>query len=114
MRTGTTSITNRNYRAMRTCIACKTPAEKNDLIRIVRTVQGELDIDNTGKLPGRGAYLCENVGCWESGFVPVSLQESLNLVNPPSDIEFSILTKKARDIILKSLETRRVRQNDRN
>ncbi len=103
MRTRTASIRGRNLSTMRTCIACRTPAQKNSLIRIVRTVQGELDIDNNGKLPGRGAYLCENVSCWENGFIPVSLQESLHLVNPPSKTEFNLLTKKARDIILESL-----------
>lgn len=109
MRAKTASITDKNLPTIRTCIACRTSTEKDSLIRIVRTVKGELDIDNSGKLPGRGAYLCKNVDCWENGFIPVSLQESLNLINPPSEKEFNILTKKARDIILESLAKKKVR-----
>lgn len=47
----------------RTCIGCNTSKNKNELIRIVRTVDGEIIVDKTGKVNGRGAYICNNVEC---------------------------------------------------
>ena len=37
---------------------------KKELIRIVKSAQGEIKLDKTGKLPGRGAYICHNVDCF--------------------------------------------------
>jgi predicted RNA-binding protein YlxR (DUF448 family) len=48
----------------RTCVACRTAREKRDLVRIVRTPTGEMKIDETGRLAGRGAYLCRDAACW--------------------------------------------------
>lgn len=42
---------------MRTCVVTKEKCEKRDLIRVVRTPEGKIEIDNTGKMNGRGAYL---------------------------------------------------------
>ena len=47
----------------RTCIGCNTQKLKNDLIRIVKNAKGEVKLDKTGKLPGRGAYICDNIEC---------------------------------------------------
>ena len=49
----------------RSCIGCNTKKEKRDLIRIVKNKQGEINIDKTGKMPGRGAYICDNISCLE-------------------------------------------------
>ena len=46
------------------------------MVRIVRTTEG-IQVDRTGKLPGRGAYLHENRSCWEYG-LKASLARSLN------------------------------------
>ena len=48
---------------MRMCVACREMRAKKDLMRIVRTGEGELKLDLTGKLSGRGAYLCRNEAC---------------------------------------------------
>lgn len=48
----------------RTCIACRQIAGKRAFIRLVRTDQG-VEIDSTGKAPGRGAYLHPERRCWE-------------------------------------------------
>lgn len=48
----------------RTCIGCHRASSKRQLVRIVRTTSGEIAIDPTGKLAGRGAYLCANRPCW--------------------------------------------------
>lgn len=49
----------------RTCLGCNAKKEKKELIRIVKNKDGEINLDKTGKLPGRGAYICDNVTCLE-------------------------------------------------
>jgi predicted RNA-binding protein YlxR (DUF448 family) len=51
----------------RTCIACRRVRPKWELVRIVRTPQGTVEIDPRGKESGRGAYVCKNQSCWEIG-----------------------------------------------
>ena len=46
------------YVPLRRCMACNEQKEKKDLIRIVRSKEGVLDIDLTGKKNGRGGYIC--------------------------------------------------------
>jgi uncharacterized protein len=50
----------------RTCIACRKTGVKRELVRLVCTPEGEVEIDLTGKKEGRGAYLCPVTSCWES------------------------------------------------
>lgn len=50
----------------RTCIGCREVLPKRSLIRIVRTPNG-IQIDPTGKIAGRGAYLHNKHSCWEEG-----------------------------------------------
>lgn len=50
----------------RTCVGCRETLAKRSLIRIVRTPQGA-QVDPTGKLAGRGAYLHDRLSCWERG-----------------------------------------------
>jgi len=53
---------------MRQCISCREKKTKQELFRIVRTPEGNIvaDMDTRGKLPGRGAYLCKNLVCFEN------------------------------------------------
>lgn len=48
---------------LRMCSGCGVMKPKKELIRIVRSAEGEISIDLTGKKPGRGAYLCGDAGC---------------------------------------------------
>ncbi len=50
---------------LRTCISCRESKEKRELVRIVKTPEGEYVLDLTGKLNGRGAYCCRNRECFE-------------------------------------------------
>lgn len=50
---------------MRTCIACKSVKDKKELIRIVRTKEGVTELDPTGRKNGRGAYICNNINCFD-------------------------------------------------
>ncbi len=49
---------------MRTCIGCRNVRPKNEMIRIVRTKDGLVEPDITGKAEGRGAYVCKNAECF--------------------------------------------------
>ncbi|MBQ5889562.1 MAG: YlxR family protein [Clostridia bacterium] len=48
---------------MRMCVGCGEMKEKRELIRIVKSSEGEISLDKTGKKNGRGAYICPNVDC---------------------------------------------------
>lgn len=49
----------------RTCMACNEQKEKQELLRIVRSKEGVIEVDLTGKKSGRGAYICKNLECLE-------------------------------------------------
>jgi len=49
----------------RTCMGCNEKKNKTDLIRIVKNSVGEINIDRTGKMQGRGAYICDDIACLE-------------------------------------------------
>lgn len=49
----------------RTCMGCNEKKDKKDLIRVVKSSDGEINIDKSGKMPGRGAYICDNIECLE-------------------------------------------------
>ena len=49
----------------RTCIACREVKTKKELVRLVRLADGTIELDETGKTNGRGAYICRKAACWE-------------------------------------------------
>lgn len=50
---------------LRMCLGCQEMKPKKELIRVVRNKEGEISVDFTGKKPGRGAYICRSVPCFE-------------------------------------------------
>ncbi len=48
---------------LRMCIACRELMPKQEMLRVVRNGEGEIKLDFSGKLPGRGAYLCNKEEC---------------------------------------------------
>lgn len=48
---------------MRMCIACREMKPKKEMLRVVKNADGEIAVDTTGKLPGRGAYICNGEAC---------------------------------------------------
>ena len=48
---------------LRKCIACNEHKTKDQLIKVVKNKSGEINIDTSGKLNGRGAYICDNLEC---------------------------------------------------
>ena len=49
----------------RTCMGCNVKKPKKEFIRIVKSKDNEINIDRTGKMPGRGAYICDDIECLE-------------------------------------------------
>ena len=48
---------------VRLCVGCQEPHNKREMIRIVKSPEGEFSVDFTGKKSGRGAYICKNIEC---------------------------------------------------
>ena len=69
----------------RTCVACKQVRPKRELIRIVRTPAGHVELDATGKKSGRGAYLCASAECWQAGLKRGLLPRALKIDSIPQD-----------------------------
>ena len=69
----------------RTCVGCRTVMPKRQLIRIVRSPEG-VQVDQTGKLAGRGAYLHNQRSCWEKG-LKGALARALKVELTPGDRE---------------------------
>ncbi|MCD8006621.1 MAG: YlxR family protein [Oscillospiraceae bacterium] len=67
---------------IRTCLGCGEPKEKKSLVRIVRTPEGEILVDPTGKKSGRGAYICPKSECLEKARKRRSLERSLECEIP--------------------------------
>ena len=53
---------------LRMCTGCMEMKPKKELIRVVKTPEGEVTVDLTGKKSGRGAYICRNIECLEKAF----------------------------------------------
>lgn len=50
---------------MRRCLGCMESKPKKELFRVVKTAEGEIVLDMTGKKNGRGAYICKSTSCLE-------------------------------------------------
>ena len=77
----------RKHVAMRTCAGCGAKDDKRQLVRIVRTAGGGIEVDDAGKKPGRGAYLCRRLSCWERGIAKDRLGHALHGPLSPADGE---------------------------
>lgn len=73
---------------MRMCVACREMRAKKDLMRVVRTEDG-LKLDRTGKLNGRGAYLCCDEACLRKAIKTRALERALEA--PASEALFAVL-----------------------
>lgn len=62
----------------RMCVACREKTAKRGLTRVVRTPEGLVEIDPTGKRNGRGAYLCDQNRCWDRALTSGLLDKALN------------------------------------
>ncbi len=70
---------------MRRCVGCGAQLPKRELIHIVRTPQGSVGLDVTGKESGRGAYLCHQYTCWEQSLKKNRLDYALRVQIPATE-----------------------------
>lgn len=64
---------------MRMCTGCMEMKPKKELIRVVKSSEGEVSVDLTGKKSGRGAYICKDIGCLEKAFKAKRLSRNLDI-----------------------------------
>lgn len=63
----------------RMCVGCREMKDKRELIRVVRSPEGELSIDPVGKKPGRGAYVCRQADCLKRAIKQKQLERQLEV-----------------------------------
>ena len=68
---------------MRQCTGCREMKPKKELIRVVRSPEGEIRLDSRGKSPGRGAYLCPEAECLKRARKSRALERALDTSIPP-------------------------------
>ena len=62
---------------MRMCVSCREMQPKKELVRVVRTPEGAVVLDTTGRANGRGAYLCKKSTCLEKAIKSRALERAL-------------------------------------
>lgn len=67
---------------LRQCIGCGQPKEKKSLIRVIRSPEGTIELDATGKKNGRGAYLCPKQECLTKAMKSKGLERSFRMQIP--------------------------------
>ena len=67
---------------MRMCVGCREMKPKRELIRVVRSPEGEVSMDPVGKKPGRGAYVCRNPECLKRAIKQRQLERQLEVTLP--------------------------------
>lgn len=71
----------------RKCMGCNEKRPKKELIRVVRTPEGDVCLDLVGKKSGRGAYICKSVSCFEKALKSKRLERTLEVEIPDSVYE---------------------------
>ena len=80
-------MTKAKHIPQRTCVGCRTSSAKREFVRTVRTPEGAVEVDATGKRPGRGAYLCGQRSCWEEALKKDRLARALRTTISSKDQE---------------------------
>ena len=68
----------------RTCVACRRTGDQRTFVRLVRSADGTVQVDEAGKAAGRGAYLCRATACWirgAKGALNAALRTNINATN---------------------------------
>ena len=67
---------------MRQCLGCREMKPKRELVRVVRSPQGEIAVDLKGKASGRGAYVCRDTACLKQALRSKALERNLDTSIP--------------------------------
>ena len=79
---------------LRQCVGCNEMKSKKELLRILKTAEEEIVLDTTGKLNGRGAYLCKNAECLKKAIKQKGIERSLKMA-----IDKSVYEKLEREFL---------------
>ncbi len=66
----------------RICVGCRQEKEKREMLRIVKSAENLISLDETGKMNGRGAYICRNIECLQKAVQSKGLERSLKTSIP--------------------------------
>lgn len=72
---------------MRMCVSCREMKPKKELIRIVKSPEGEISIDEKGKKSGRGAYICPSLSCFKRAVKQKQLERAFESEIQPEVLE---------------------------
>lgn len=64
---------------LRQCVGCNEMKSKKEMLRVLKTAEGEVVLDTTGKMNGRGAYLCKNAECLKKAVKHKGIERSLKM-----------------------------------
>lgn len=67
---------------LRQCIGCREMKMKTELVRVIKTPDDQVCLDKTGKMNGRGAYICHNKECFEKAVKSKGIERSLKIAIP--------------------------------
>ena len=82
---------------MRQCVGCREMKPKQELIRVVKSPEGEISLDFRGKKPGRGAYLCPSRECLQKAVKSRGLDRSFKM-SVPKDV-YEALEKEMEQLV---------------
>ena len=80
---------------LRQCVGCRTMKPKRELVRIIRMKDGTISFDATGKLSGRGVYICNCTACFDKAVKSGAFNRALETVVPENvlaDVRDQVLT----------------------
>ena len=72
---------------LRKCTGCQEMKQKKDMMRVLKTAEGEIVLDTTGRKNGSGAYLCRSMSCFEQAVKNKGLERSLKVKVPEETYE---------------------------
>ena len=67
---------------LRQCIGCRQMKPKNELVRVIKTPENQVCLDKTGKMNGRGAYICLNSECYNKAVKSKGIERALKIAIP--------------------------------
>lgn len=77
---------------LRQCLGCREMKPKKELLRVVRSAEGEISLDLRGKANGRGAYVCPNTDCLKRAIKAKALSRAFD-TEIPQEIYDALLTQ---------------------
>lgn len=81
---------------MRQCLGCREMKNKKEMLRVIRTPEGDVCLDATGRKNGRGAYICPSMECLKAAMKNKGIERSLN-VSIPKEV-YDLLTEEMKKL----------------